>query len=890
MSPRALAFALAVASLTVCAMPPATAWAQVRRDKPAKPKPDPVLTKPPQLVESVAPEYPAEAVAAQLDADVTVLVSIDDAGVVTNVTVPTPVGHGFDQAAIDAVKKYRFNPAEFDGKPGPITVQTVIHFRFKMPESQPASTQAASAPASAPATQAASAPAVPPAVLVGSVKERGTRRKLAAVPVDIVELEREVATGADGSYRFDDVPPGKYHVVALAPGFDKLTVEVNLVSQEETSAELFLRPSGGNPYETVVVGEREKLEVTRRTLQQRELTTVPGTFGDPIRVLQSLPGLARAPFASGLLIIRGSNPNESGVFIDGFEVPLLFHFLGGPSILNPEFLDTLDLYPGGFPARFGRFDGGVVEVGTKSSASDGIHGAVDINLLDSSVYMRAPLSDKVTFAFAARRSYIDALLPLVLPKPSNPGDTLTVVPIYWDYQARMDVQLPHNDKLQLLAFGSSDQLTVLQTDTENAATFDLDSHIGFHRLILTYRTKVLGGLDMSLAGMVGRDVLSLAAGERISTDVTDSVVGVRQRIWGSLTPTLRIDTGLDLEYRVTDYQLAIPDFTNFVPEQSTVNIPTTNIDRAVDRYGLGIYLELPWDIIPKLRLIPSLRADTYLIEGTSRFSLDPRLVARYQLVPDTALKAYAGVFHQPPEPEQLDPVYGNPNLQLEYAIQTGLGVEQKIGKSINIDAEVFYSDRESLAAFSRNIIVEPDGTLKAEVFNNDSNGRAYGFELLVKHDITEKFYGWLSYTLMRSEVRPQPDKDIQPTAFDQTHNLVAVPSYRVGKGWELGARYQLTTGRPITPVLGSTFDSDSNTYIRENGPAGSARRDLFSELDVRAEKTWLFETWQFSLYLDVRNVTNALNPEATQYDYRFQQTAPVRGVPILPTLGVKGQW
>src|SRR5690606_11275830 len=107
-----------------------------------------------------------------------------------------------------------------------------------------------------------------------------------------------------------------------------------VAEDEAVEAKLYLRKKGGNPYETVVEGEREILEVTRRTLQRRQLTTVPGTFGDPIRVVQNLPGLARSPFVTGFLLIRGSNPDDSGVFIDGHRVPLLFHFLGGPSILN----------------------------------------------------------------------------------------------------------------------------------------------------------------------------------------------------------------------------------------------------------------------------------------------------------------------------------------------------------------------------------------------------------------------------------------------------------------------------------------------------------------------------------------------------------------------------
>src|SRR5207302_8040008 len=94
---------------------------------PPPPKP-PVMTKAPVLLQAVAPEYPPAALAAGKTADVKVKIHIDAAGTVTAVDVPAPVGDGFDQAAQDAAMQYLFEPAEFDGKPGPIVVETVIHF------------------------------------------------------------------------------------------------------------------------------------------------------------------------------------------------------------------------------------------------------------------------------------------------------------------------------------------------------------------------------------------------------------------------------------------------------------------------------------------------------------------------------------------------------------------------------------------------------------------------------------------------------------------------------------------------------------------------------------------------------------------------------------------
>jgi hypothetical protein len=709
------------------------------------------------------------------------------------------------------------------------------------------------------------------------------------VVVALRELDRDVETDADGRFRFDGLPAGTHPVVALRPGYVRLTSQVALAEGETGEVVLWLRPTGGSPYETLVEAEREPLEVTRRTVTSRELTTVPGTFGDPLRVIQNLPGLARSPFASGLLLVRGSDPSDTGVFIDGHNVPLLYHFLGGPSILNPEFLDSIDLYPGGFPARFGRFHGGVVEVNTRSPASDGVHGSAKVDLIDSGAYLRAPIGKHVTVAVAARRSYIDALLPLVLPEPS-PGDTLVVVPVYWDYQARMDVALPNNARLSVMAFGSDDRLDLLQRTGEEMAEYDLDSHIGFHRLRTTLTLPIHGDLKLSLSPVFGRDNLSFSAGDTTSTDITNTVIGIRERLHGKAHPRVHIDAGIDLDYRVTRFSATIPNPDDIRDPTVMIDIPSEILSRAIDQYGLGLYAEAAWDIGGGVRLIPGVRGDVLLLNGKPRTSFDPRVTARWTAWPRTTFKSYVGLYHQPAPPEALDNVFGNPDLRLERAVHTGAGVEQELTRNVTLDAEVYYIARDQLTTFERGVVPRGDGTLRRIFYDNDGVGSTVGLEVLLKHKVTERFYGWLSYTLSRSLLQRDADERMAPTVFDQPHNLIAVASYRLPSGWELGARLRFSSGRPETPILEGTYDADADRYRPLRGERNSARRQPFTELNLRLDKTWLFDTWSFSAYLDVINVFNAENPEATQYDYRFRDTAPVRGVPIVPTLGLKGHW
>ncbi len=895
---RAVPIAASLAIMLVSAAP-ARGQDGARRDvpPPVAPKKKPKLTKPPTLVQGATPEYPPAALAKGLEAHVEVRLKIDATGAVVDVKVPTPVGDGFDQAAIDAARKYTFSPAEWDGVPGPITVATKIHFVIDTQPAPPPPTPR-TAPKNDPAARG------PPAhggdyrkkiTLEGTALERGTRRKLTGVIVSVKELGVDAITDEKGKFFFHGIPAGSYTIIAFDSNFDRFTRGLTIAPRERLNVRLWMRPKGGNPYESVIEADREVLEVTKRTLHRRQMTTVPGTFGDPIRVIQSLPGLARTPFGTGLLVIRGSNPDDTGVYIDGHRVPLLFHFLGGPSFLNPEFLENIDLYPGGFPARFGRAIGGVVSIETRSAKSDGVHGSVDIDLLDAGGYVRFPVGKNGALAFAGRRSYLDFMLGFFLPDPS-PGSTLIVVPIYQDNQARFDYDLKDEGKATLFYFGSSDTLKVLSEDADEDAFFDIGTSISFFRIIATYRRELAKNWNLTMSPAWGRDKFSFSGGQTVDSgpntgiDFSQTVLGYRMRVEGKLRPNLRLETGFDIESRVATYDLLVPIDDDFRASVGPVDIPPQLLELTADILGFGVHADLAWDV-GKLRLIPGIRLDGYVLNGQRRFGVDPRIVARYGFTDKLTGKAYTGLFSQSPQPEGLDYRFGNPALGLERAVHTGLGAEWKLAKNWFADGEVYYNRRFDLARLTRDTVTDPaTGEVRAVNFRNSAVGDTIGFELLLKRKVTRRIFGWLSYTLSKSRFRSNPDVDYVPYTFDQRHTLNAVASYKTDGGWEFGARHRLATGRPITGVVGSTFDADTGGYQRVNGEAHAQRRKTFQQLDVRAEKTWLFNTWRIGAYLDIQNVLNTENQEGLQYDYRFKQNAPITSVPFVPTLGVKGQW
>lgn len=884
----ALATVLALAASTA-----SPALADDARAAPAAPAtPAPAVTKPPELLQAAAPEYPPAALAAGKQATVKIKIYLDEVGVVTKVDVLEPVGDGFDEAAVAAAMQYVFSPAELDGKPAPIAVETAINFVIEAgPELEPEPDFSA-ADASGPPDHAG--PMSAPVSLSGTVVERGTRSKQGGVTVSIAELGLDAVTNERGEFFFHGVPPGTYRLLAVGDRFDRLERPIELGKGEYLEVRLWMRPRGGNPYETVVEGAREVLEVTRRTLHRQQLTSVPGTFGDPIRVLQSLPGVVRTPFGLGLLLIRGSNPDDTGVFIDGHEVPLLFHFLGGPSIINAEMIESIDLYPGGFPARFGRHHGGAVAIETRSAASDGVHGAADVDLLDSGGYLRAPLSKKVMLSVAGRRSYIDVFLPLVLPDNGQ-----VVVPVYYDYQARLDWDLGREGKLSFTLLGSADTLDVLSDDPDDEESLNLNSAIRFFRLIGTYRRPVSRTLSLTMSPAYGRDSITFAGGQAeasgpfTSLDITQTALSYRARVAGRLGTSgwagrLSLDAGLDMLSRATSYEALVP-INDDVRNGEGIDIPPELTLRGSEELATGAYLDLGVDVTSRLRVVPSLRLDGYNLDGNFRWSVDPRLSARYQLGQGWTGKAYLGLFHQPPQPEAFDPDFGTPSIELERGAHFGVGAEWKPEKLWSFESELYYIDRADLVVFEGDRVQNEDGTFTQVNFSNAGHRRAFGFEVLIRREVSERAYGWLSYTFAKA-YQQRGDGIETATNFDQPHTLNAVASWKPGAGFELGARFRLSSGRPETPVVGGNFDADAGRYNGVRSDLRSRRTPTFHQLDVRAERSWLFNTWSIGVYLDIQNVYNMQNVEATRYDYRYRDSARVTSVPFLPTIGVRGQW
>ena len=869
----------------------------------APPKPAaaaPKLTHAPVLLQSVEPDYPPELLASGQAGEVSMWVDLDADGAVERVEVQTASHPAFASAALAAVCAFRFSPAAIDNVAAGIRIEYRVHFAAQ--EVRPA------APASA----------EPPVLLAGVVREAGSRAPIAHAAI---ALDGNILTGTDdhGDFALRALPTGPLQIAITHPDYEAYQVNEERGTAQRLEAKYYLVRRQRSAFETVVRSQADRHEVSKIELTREELRKVPGTFGDPIRVIENLPGMGRAPVLGGQLLVRGANPQDTQVMVDGMPIPLLYHLYGLTSVINAEFLDRIDFYPGGFGARYGRATAGVVDIATRDLDCDLWHGSAKAEVIDAAAYTCIPLGTW-RIAAAGRRSVIDAVLPPVLEQvePTQGQGFITVSPSYWDYQAMARTTLP-NHAVRIGAYGSYDTLKVIQAGSLANIPLNIGLKQGFHRLLLRDRWRL--GENTTLTSTLSPgyesqifDAQASDAGVNDNLSIIAWNLAWREDFTTKLLPNLTLNAGLD-------HRFGWPGVKFKVPAQSALaGFPTPVFDfsqsQSYDAHFTQIeqayWAEAIWDPVPGLRLVPGVRLEHLHFGSTNEFLAMPRMAVRFTVVPGSTVKAAYGMYGRLPDPQYLLPNFGNPALISERSQQFVVGYEQDLPQWVNLDVQAFYNLRTDLTSPSKTVNIS-DGQVHPEVWNNGGSGRTYGLEVMLRRMPTSEtqFYGWVAYTLSRSLRRDQPlgssynqigvstpytyyDTQEYLSRYDQTHILTIVAQWILPLGFEAGLRFRLVSGNPTTPVRqGQIFwDSDVDGYTDDLGHVArnADRLPTFHQLDVRVDKTFTFDLWKLTAYLEVINAYYAKNIESYSYDYRFRGRVGITLLPIIPNLGIKGEF
>jgi TonB family protein len=846
-----------------------SAWAQSPPTPPGseggevKPDDVPRLVEVPKAIKLVPVDVPPGTKFPKKEVIVVLKIEVDGKGAVISVDVVDGPGDPFNASALRAAKLFRFSPGKLNtGETVPVT----ITFRLRIQEPPP--------------------PPPSPVRFTGVLLERGTRKPLAGVSV-LAKVDGKTVARAtsDLKGRFTiEVAKAKFKLLVIPIRHERAEIKVDAKPGEERTERLYLE-SKSSAFTTVVRASKIRREVTRRVITREEVLQIAGTQGDTIRVLENLPGVSRRPFGGGQLILRGSNPGDSKVYVEGHEIPLIYHFGGLRSSFNSGLLDVLEFVPGNFSADYGRAIGGVVDVRVRDPAKDMFRGDVDINIYDAGFILEGPINKNWSMAGAFHRSYIDVLLPLFIPDEAPISfDTL---PFYYDYQFHATRDAGKGSKFNILFYGSLDRLEFLfeETGKDPKIRGGFNFRVMFHNLHLGYESRLSKKIRQETSLRAGLTEIYAIIGPELFFDLDVYSLSLRHNWSFELAESLTLRSGLDAKLDGIVIGLNLPRAPTEGDERVGLALLETNlIERRLVDMQPAIFLDLKWSPIRRLDVVPSIRADYY--SQANDYTIDPRITGRYELGDSWAVKAGFGYYSQPTDPRYTDPNYGNDELVAARSIQTSFGVEKSWGDQLTVDLVGFYKDIEKL------VVSNPGSDLSEDVqpYSNAGTGTIYGAEVLLKANFGDRFNGWIAYTYQKSLRRDGPDEAERFFDFDQPHLLTILGTSKIGRGWSISLRYRLISGRPETPITGSIYDAVSDTYIRLYGDDNSERLATFHQLDARIDKVWTFDTWKLNLYLDVQNVTNQGNQESWEYNYDYTERGPLTGLPVLPLLGLRGTW
>jgi hypothetical protein len=263
-------------------------------------------------------------------------------------------------------------------------------------------------------------------------------------------------------------------------------------------------------------------------------------------------------------------------------------------------------------------------------------------------------------------------------------------------------------------------------------------------------------------------------------------------------------------------------------------------------------------------------------------ALNPRLTAAYRLTRRLALTLGAGLYTQPPEAEDTSAVFGNPSLGLQTATHLSGGISYKLTGTLTFETVGFSKRFYDLV--SRNPLPSPP---VGQALLQDETGRAYGVQALLRQELIKGFFGWITYSYIRSDRRDHPGLPYRLFDYDQPHVLGVLASYELGRGFEVGARFRFTSGFPRTPVISQFYDSRDSTYQPIFGAQNSTRIPSFYQLDARVEKSFTLSRYKVNVFLDVQNVTNRKNAEEIIYNFDYSRHSYITGLPTLAVLGLR---
>jgi vitamin B12 transporter len=648
-------------------------------------------------------------------------------------------------------------------------------------------------------------------------------------------------TGEEGEFSFTTKKKGKINLIVTMIGYEKYSASITIDKQTEIEYNIILKEAAIKLEGVVVTAsaygtEKEKGVV----LNSMDVYTTPGGAADLFQSLKTLPGVTPVS-ESAQLYVRGGDPIETITMIDQATMyhPYTFESSYGGlfSSLNTATIKNIYFSSGGFSAKYGNALSGVLDVETLDNPINTSY-QVGVSMANADVAANIAASDNFGIRLSARQTFTKPIFLI-----NGGADRLTVTPTSSDLSTIISYKYSQNGKLKLSAFFTSDRQGV---------DVDLSGYTDEFTGKSTNKFIALQNVDILASNIVTKTSLSFNEYSNnwklgiLDLTQTDYNYKFRNDMEITLTKLMKLNTGVEVEHRVSEYLGVIPAEDYDMRSESRGKV----IDSQLKGSRIGGYAEMeilnPFGL-DKFTTSLGLRGD-YIPELKISW-FDPRMSIGYKLDEFTTLALGLGQFGQLPNPRLFAAVDGNPNLKPMYAQHVILSFSRKFGDNEEMRLETYYKNYKDLP-------------LENDITNYDNSGYGYakGIDFIFKTNNFYGFEGWVSYGIMDSKRFWMDYEEFSNSDYNITHNITIVAKYRLTDSWMVGINAKFATGRPYTPVVGSIYHEDTKVYEPVYGSDNSEKYQPYKRVDLRLLYIYrLFDKYSGIIYMEGLNILNFRN-------------------------------
>ena len=720
----------------------------------------------------------------------------------------------------------------------------------------------------------------------GFIKEKGSLETLPGATIYIPVLKRGTTTNSYGFYTLT-IPAGDYTVEFSFVGFTKSVQKLSLYKSKKLDIEL---EASNALQEVVIVGNKESQKITETTQMSAvsvpigQLQSIPTLLGekDVFRVLQLLPGVQKGSELSSGFYVRGGSPDQNLIILDDAVVYNANHLFGFFSVFNGDALKSVELFKGGFPARFGERLSSVTVLNMKDGNKEQLRGEAGIGLISSRLTLEGPIKKgKSSFLVSGRRTYIDALMRPLMSADKGVGGYY-----FYDLNAKYNAYINENNRFYLSGYFGRDKLYAF---SENDGS-KMDASFGWGNATLTARWNHIFGKNVfSNTSLIyssydsGFDFALGSPNGSFKTGAYSSIrdIGGKFDLDYSLASNHFIRTGV----RVVSHQFK-PSGSYYDLRSSSGN-PTTNaVEEKYNSLESNLFVEDDWKINNQFQVNMGLRVSSFLSGDKNYWNIEPRLSAKYMLGNDVALKASYARMNQyihllssagvslptdvwVPSTGRVRPMQSD---------QIALGVAKDLPEyNLTLSLEGYYKEMNDVLSFKDGASFV--GHSSSDKISNNENhswesdvttgqGKSYGAELFIQRKVG-KFSGWLGYTLSWTKYQFEElnfGKAFYPKQ-DCRHDISLVGIYQPSPKIKFSAIWVYSTGFPVdigraeyTIQTHSPVEGTGAKKVIDYGEKGSFRANASHRLDIGTQfikkKNRGERIWDLSIY----NVYSNRNP------------------------------